>query len=142
MNIVTLTLRAAQMEEHGEIDLFHCIHLTQHAICEDPRDRIYANINMLSSTLRDRIDPDYGKILRHVYTNAFLQYVTVYENRLNALKLLLQCGERTLDENLPTWVPNWSTPRRVNELQCQAESLSILSEIHPKTTFCYVCEYL
>jgi hypothetical protein len=104
--------RLVEEANEGRRDLWRLLANTQRALCHDPRDRIYAQLSMLPETMQEIIIPSYEKTVREVYIDAFLAF-NQFDERKN---LLGQCGERAVTSQLdiPTWVPNWSFPRKTN----------------------------
>ncbi|KAK5120411.1 hypothetical protein LTR85_006350 [Meristemomyces frigidus] len=76
-------------------------------LCEDPRDRLYALMNVITSFERQAwsIEPDYTLSTRHVYEEASRSYMEA----MGAVDLLRYCdiGTRSHIPGLPTWVPSW-----------------------------------
>ncbi|ROW11972.1 hypothetical protein VPNG_05186 [Cytospora leucostoma] len=93
-------------------DLASLRHSTVGALCTDPRDRIYALLGLLDNQYTNlSIIPDYSKAVEEVYQDVVLQYL----RGSGSLDLLRSCG-RDKDHNptsLPTWVPDWSSPRHL-----------------------------
>ncbi|KAF2099199.1 hypothetical protein NA57DRAFT_56813 [Rhizodiscina lignyota] len=71
---------------------------------EDPRDKVYAILNLLPPSLAAKIQPDYKLPTATVYTETFLSYVEMSQR----LDLLVHCVDYRSLENSPSWVPNWS----------------------------------
>lgn len=75
--------------------------------CKDPRDRIYAVLNLLGHAEREqlRIRPDYDKTVAEVYRDVVRRQICV----LGDLTILEEC-EADLENglSLPSWVPNWA----------------------------------
>lgn len=73
--------------------------------CQDPRDRIYAVLALLSPQEKLLITPNYDLPAPKVYQDT----MTRYTNRFASLDLLPQCDITTLGAmSMPTWVPNWA----------------------------------
>lgn len=104
--------RLVEESNEGRRDLWGLLANTQPANCFDPRDRIDAQLSMLPNALQSMLVPSYHKTVRKVYIDAFLAF-NAYEERKN---LLGQCQEQAVLSNLdlPSWVPNWSYPRKIN----------------------------
>ncbi|ELQ38792.1 hypothetical protein OOU_Y34scaffold00528g84 [Pyricularia oryzae Y34] len=79
--------------------------------CFDPHDKIYGALGVLPRELAALITPDYSLTATEVYRNTFT-------TTLSASSHLVQLGECEYDEGspgipgLPTWVPDWSVPRK------------------------------
>lgn len=81
----------------------------QGAACFDPRDRVYAALEMLDGSERSMCSPpDYTKSSETIYQGIMLQWMDHFQS-LDLLRdclLLSQPLRMTLSS--PTWVPNWS----------------------------------
>lgn len=77
--------------------------------CSDDRDRIYAILNLIHPYHRSGFEPDYSMSTVEVY-----KALIIHELRMSLnLILLSHCepeGNKTRD--LPSWVPDFSTPRK------------------------------
>ncbi|KAK7722801.1 hypothetical protein SLS63_009196 [Diaporthe eres] len=75
--------------------------------CKDPRDRIYAVMNLLGPLERRYlcIRPDYDRPVAKVYRELVRRAIGV----LGDLTILEECEESAEgDGSLPSWVPNWA----------------------------------
>ena len=86
---------------------------TQNCKCSDPRDRVFAVLNMLGYCERNvNIKPDYTKTVGQVYRDAVLSIV----NHTNSISILAHCEMQEqpleLPDSLqfPSWVRNWTIP--------------------------------
>ncbi|KAK0701186.1 heterokaryon incompatibility protein-domain-containing protein [Apiosordaria backusii] len=79
---------------------------------KDPRDAIYANLGMLAPECRQLgIVPDYDKDPADIFTDVAVRVAT----KLHSLGFLESCDIDSIDlENLPTWVPDWSSPLKID----------------------------
>lgn len=84
--------------------------------CTDPRDRIYVAQN-LATHLVASIDPDYTRSWQMCYTDWAWQYVRDFRTP-DFLRFLEE--KRASGCGLPSWVPDWSQPRRVTQLAAWA----------------------
>lgn len=90
----------------------HDLTRTKHAQCSDPRDKIYAILYLLPEYHRLDIQPDYSKSVPDVFRDVMLRSIF---QRLNAN--ILSCCEVTAEPIiLPSWVPDWASPRRCIEI--------------------------
>ncbi|KAH7084020.1 heterokaryon incompatibility protein-domain-containing protein [Paraphoma chrysanthemicola] len=74
-------------------------------VCQDPRDKIFAVLELLQKSDRNLgIEPDYSLTTELLYAKVARRFMT--QNR--SLKLLDSCtlAYRTL--NIPSWIPDWS----------------------------------
>ncbi|KAI4111061.1 MAG: hypothetical protein LQ339_000789 [Xanthoria mediterranea] len=83
---------------------------TKDARCSNPRDKIYAVLNLMSEHDRRAIQPDYNKSTSEVFRDLMLTRTLGYED----LALLTICELQDDRGELPSWVPNLSVPRRCN----------------------------
>ncbi|KAF2826582.1 hypothetical protein CC86DRAFT_416223 [Ophiobolus disseminans] len=77
------------------------------AKCEDPRDKIFSILALLDpKSLEIGIQPDYAQDALTLYTDVAMRV----SMETSSLRLLESClvSARTLD--IPSWVPDWSTP--------------------------------
>ena len=73
----------------------------------NPRDKVYAFLAFVDSTDEHRISPSYGKSIASVYTDAAVQ--SIYSvGSLDVLELAIKTAK--VPEDLPSWVPDFSTP--------------------------------
>lgn len=75
-------------------------------LCLDPRDKIYGLLGLMEAGFRDRIHPDYIQSPKDLYLNVVLASI------INTESLdILSCkyGSKTLELNLPSFVPDWTT---------------------------------
>ncbi|MCJ1431518.1 hypothetical protein MMC27_000871 [Xylographa pallens] len=82
---------------------------TRHCKCSDPRDRVYAVLGLLHEFDKERwtLKPDYTSTTSQVYEEVSFSYMKAFGD----LDLLRQCnlGNRSLELDLPTWVPDWGS---------------------------------
>ncbi|TLD28814.1 hypothetical protein PspLS_03749 [Pyricularia sp. CBS 133598] len=83
--------------------------------CFDPHDKIYGALGVLPTEFAALITPDYSLTVAEVYRNTFITTVSASTH-------LVQLGECEYQEGspgipgLPTWVPDWSVPRKTSPL--------------------------
>jgi hypothetical protein len=87
------------------------LELTSHAICSDPRDRVYAILSLLSADLELGITPNYS-LSEEIYKDFVLRH-TRKTPRLDLLRLCEMLGP----SSLPPWVPDLSIPKPTSSLQ-------------------------
>jgi Heterokaryon incompatibility protein (HET) len=90
------------------LSLDKLIENTKHSICSDPRDSIFALFSLLSAY--DRlltIEPDYSKPPARI----FEEFTRYYIQGRKHLKILSTIETRDEHSELPSWIPNLSTPR-------------------------------
>jgi hypothetical protein len=74
---------------------------------------VYAQMSMLPKHSRAVLKPDYTKSTRQVYTEAALGILA--EDKYRSLRILFHCSERSPDDCLPSWVPDWAVPKATQE---------------------------
>ncbi|KAK1753600.1 heterokaryon incompatibility protein-domain-containing protein [Echria macrotheca] len=87
----------------------------RHFLATDPRDKIYALTSLCARLGPDQIVPRYEARVEDIYTSFACDILA--GGRDDALELLRHAGPSRYAE-LPSWVPDWSTP-----LRCQPLSL-------------------
>lgn len=90
--------------------------MTKRCKCTDPRDRVYALLNLIDFNYG--IVPNYEKSVTEVYQDMFIASMKKQPPRLN-LKLLATCGMWESAQELPSWVPDWSSEKKCEPLQNQ-----------------------
>lgn len=85
--------------------LSHTLRRTASCKCSDPRDRIYAVLNLLDKTENGiNIEPDYTKTTAQVYKDCLLRDIEYHKT----LEVLRHCELQDVrSAEMPTWVPNW-----------------------------------
>lgn len=74
--------------------------------CSDPRERIFANLGMITQQYTDfAFVPDYTQSVSAVYQNFFREWMK-YSHRADLLGL---CRSDTRLESSPSWTPNWNS---------------------------------
>ena len=105
---------------------------TRYLRCSDPRDKVYALLNLVSKQSSD-IQPDYSKSTSETFRS-------IIEDSLNkgkTLRLLANCVLRERTLSMPSWVPDWSVQsqfqqtidRRVSHFNTEAHGNIISSDI-------------
>ena len=87
---------------------------TSECLYSDPRDRIYAILNLIyPHEVRD-FDTDYSKSTEEVFHSLFLHYTSTS----GTLNLLSGCEMRKLKAvKVPSWVPDWTKSRECSPLR-------------------------
>ena len=79
----------------------------------DPRDRIYAILNLTYPHEMRGFDIDYSKSTEEVFRDFVMKYTCTN----GSLELLTQCEMRKLKAvKVPSWVPDWTVPRECKPL--------------------------
>ena len=81
------------------------LHDTRHCKYTDPRDRVYAVLNLQErSNYAIDIEPDYTKRTSQVYQDVTLRYI----KHLERLNVLSSSGLNERSSEMPTWVTDWT----------------------------------
>ena len=118
--IVRLLLISHMISEGGYLTLGALIERSQHCKCSDPRDRVYAVLNMLQTFERDvKIKPDYTKTVSQVYRDVVLSILdhTSKLGKLRHCEMQEQPLESSDSLKLPSWVPDWTTPSSTQRME-------------------------
>lgn len=78
---------------------------TRYLKCSDPRDKVYAVLNLASNASSD-IQSDYSKSTSEVFRKVMEHSLS----KVKSLRLLANCSLRERKLGMPTWVPDWSVP--------------------------------
>ena len=104
------------ISEGSYLGLGELIDRSKQCECSDPKDRVYAVLNMLDKHERGAgIKPDYTKTVGQVYKDAVLS-ILKHANKVNILEY---CGMQVQPSGgfnplqLPSWVPDWSVPNSI-----------------------------
>ncbi|KAM0326293.1 hypothetical protein ACHAQA_006891 [Verticillium albo-atrum] len=93
--------------------------------CSDPRDRVYAVMNMACDVDNAMgLVPNYDLTMQQVYQDTVLRYI---EQSRNA-NILASCEIMPVRRTMPSWVPDWSRKRLANTMPMHLASS--LSEAH------------
>lgn len=99
---------------------------TQGDLCfmnaSDPKHRIYGLVGLASDRLELGIVPDYGSSCVKMYPKFALQVL-----RRGNLSILSLCQFSKTIRNLPSWVPDWSTPSDMQHQHAQYPRYSLLT---------------
>jgi hypothetical protein len=101
---VGITKDLCYYSEHGGME--QILEQTKNRKCSDPKDRIFALLSLTQEGYG--IEPDYTKSLQDVYTDA-LKCIIASSDHLGVFVTLEIHGS---SEWTPTWVPDWSRPKR------------------------------
>ncbi|MCJ1333079.1 hypothetical protein MMC10_009773 [Thelotrema lepadinum] len=92
-------------------DLSWLLWRTRNLGCQDPRDKVFAVLNLARATSKPSLKPDYSVELEDLYTSVareILLHGPVEEDI--ALRLFDSITSPASDK-LPSWVPDWRIPR-------------------------------
>ncbi|KAK8112805.1 hypothetical protein PG984_013331 [Apiospora sp. TS-2023a] len=107
--------RARQgVTEHASRDLISTLLATSAALCTDPRDKIYAILNLVTEDdpLKCgrplRVDIDYEAETGKVYQRLAASYIARGDLRILSCVSRHLCSASNHMENIPSWVPDWT----------------------------------
>ena len=87
---------------------------TNNCTCSDPRDRVYALLNLINPQDVFGFDTDYTLTTEEVFRTFMMSYTSTS----GILDLLSQCEMRELEAvKVPSWVPDWTKSRECNPLR-------------------------
>lgn len=117
MRVVT-TLRALREQHHRaqSMDLGHMIAFSRTRLTSDPRDKVFAFTNLLS-TVPASLKPDYNRPKPGLFREVFRLLLGEI-----GLRLLAECEAATSTNlgashcRMPSWAPDWSSTRRCEPL--------------------------
>ncbi|CAF9937775.1 hypothetical protein IMSHALPRED_000541 [Imshaugia aleurites] len=95
---------------HGS--LLQALISTKNSECSDNKDKIYAILNLVNQHERRGLKPNYFKSVIEVYQDVILCSLEIQKT----LELLIFCELGGPIEDMPTWVPDWSSPTVCNQL--------------------------
>ncbi|KAL9943215.1 hypothetical protein D7B24_002947 [Verticillium nonalfalfae] len=96
--------------------------------CSDPRDRVYAVMNLASDVDNMGLIPNYDLTTSQVYQDTVLRYIQQSKNT----NILASCEIIAARKTMPTWVPDWSRKRIANTMPMHLASS--MSEAHAGPT--------
>lgn len=80
-----------------------------HLICNDPRDKIYSALGLMGPRTQSlQIVPSYTQATEKVYMDIARRVVTHW----STLNILQECELSSRHLDIPSWVPDWSTPMK------------------------------
>ncbi|EEU43574.1 uncharacterized protein NECHADRAFT_82497 [Fusarium vanettenii 77-13-4] len=103
--------------------LFSRLYQARPSRCLDPKDRIYANLNLTESIYRDKIKVDYSMSTLELY-----RQVVLVDLEMGDLSILAHCDISTRPSGWPSWVPDWSNPFCTRVLAKAKSSSLVLSD--------------
>ncbi|KAK4214226.1 heterokaryon incompatibility protein-domain-containing protein [Rhypophila decipiens] len=87
---------------------YNVVRRTRRLGCSNSRDYIYALLGLVPPKISDRIQPNYSTPVGQVYRDVALLHAK-HTHRLEHFYHTFQFG-RVLDNNTPSWVPDFSAP--------------------------------
>jgi hypothetical protein len=92
----------------GRRSLLSLIKATKYCQCSDPRDRIFALLSLIPDSEKEvGIEPDYTKDVYEVYQDVAIKFTKWF----GTLELLHTVERHEHLVGVPSWVPDWSTPK-------------------------------
>jgi hypothetical protein len=81
---------------------------TKHSQCTDARDRVFALLSLAQECQGGLlIEPHYTKSASNIYRDVVVKYIKYTKT----LRILSSVELHTHHTDMPSWVPDWSTPR-------------------------------
>jgi len=101
-----------------ELPFQQLVRCTDRCLCTDPRDRVYALLNLIQKSERGiGIKPDYQSTCAEIYQDVVLRLIE-YTKQLDILR---SCEMKPKTLSLPSWVADWSTPN-ISKLAMQGNA--------------------
>jgi hypothetical protein len=95
-------------ESWKKVSLLQALYRTRMALSSEPRDKIYAVINLAEDGEKIVPHPNYSLSIQKIYAQLVVDMVK-QTSRLDILSFVgLPVYSQELDSQIPTWVPNWS----------------------------------
>jgi hypothetical protein len=101
----SLTSRSRHLTGKSD-ELLELLRRTSFCLCTDPRDKIYAVLNVQSRRNPIDIPADYTRTIRDVYIDATRQIIT--RTRSLSIFVLRRENVKSLIPGLPSWVPDFA----------------------------------
>ncbi|KAH6990085.1 heterokaryon incompatibility protein-domain-containing protein [Ilyonectria destructans] len=109
--------RESRYDENRKYGLHDAIKATGKHLCNDPRDKVYGILGLLSDNERSQILPDYNLSKRRVYTNAVEHIIKATKSLQVICRPVLTCCISAHQNNgLPTWLPDFGDSRLKNSI--------------------------
>ncbi|PQE03876.1 hypothetical protein CJF30_00006585 [Rutstroemia sp. NJR-2017a BBW] len=124
----TFSLASAYLHREPWKDgsLLHTLYKTGLALASDPRDKVYAILNLASDAVQVVPRPDYRLSIAEIYKQAVVNIIRK-SNRLDILSLAgFTVYPRILDIGLPSWIPDFSD-RATSTMNSSISSLTPVS---------------
>ncbi len=87
--------------------MIHILQRTKNCQYSDPRDRIFAILNLINRYDVNGLEADYSMSTEDVFQNVILNYLSTK----GTLDILSQCEWKWFKAiKVPTWVPKWTVP--------------------------------
>jgi hypothetical protein len=93
--------------------LTYMLKQTKHCEFSDPKDRIYALLSLVRDEITIDLKPDYSKTACQIFQDVVLRELA----KKGTLNLLTCCELQGVLEEVPSWVPDFSTPNNCNALK-------------------------
>ncbi|KAF7505253.1 hypothetical protein GJ744_001116 [Endocarpon pusillum] len=96
------------------LDFVMLMQITRYRGCQDPRDKVFSVLSLLSMDFQASFYPDYLQPIPKVYASAVRSYVQHSGNlhTLSSCCLSMHASVR----GLPSWVPDWGQPFEMSYL--------------------------
>jgi Heterokaryon incompatibility protein (HET) len=96
------------------LDFVMLMQLTRYRGCQDPRDKVFSVLSLLSENFQASFSAGYLQTVETVYASAVQSYIQHSAD----LHILSSCcsSEQASNLNLPSWVPDWGMPFHMSYL--------------------------
>jgi hypothetical protein len=96
------------------LDFVMLMQITRYRGCQDPRDKVFSVLSLLSEDFQASFYPDYLQPVETVYAGAVRSYVQ-HSADLHTFSSCCLSEQASLS-NLPSWVPDWGLPFEMSYL--------------------------
>jgi hypothetical protein len=128
-------LRPLRNKEVGS--LLEVLHACRSKLASDPKDKVFGIYGILTDEIRYHFNPDYGKLLREIYTDV-VDYLLHTTRSLDVICHAIHFPPYTSTTgNLPTWVPEWSHVQHTSSL---SSSYKFSAAENTKASFTFLGE--
>lgn len=90
----------------GSLDFVMLMQITRYRDCQDPRDKVFSVLSLLTEDFQASFNPDYLAPVSMVFAGAVRSYI----QHARDLHVLSSCclSKQASDLSLPSWVPDWT----------------------------------
>jgi Heterokaryon incompatibility protein (HET) len=89
----------------GSLDLVMLMQITRYRDCQDPRDKVFSVLSLLSEDFQAYFYPDYLQPIQTVYASAVRSHIQ-HTGDLHILSSAYLSKQASISK-LPSWVPDW-----------------------------------
>jgi hypothetical protein len=91
----------------GPNSLLEVLRACRRKLSENPRDKIFGILGILSNDVRERLNVRYDKSVKSLYLDV-AQLIVSSTRRLDVIREAIHFPSQVSPTDLPTWCPNWA----------------------------------